>query len=86
MRNKDAPKDSTDPAQLYINSEVLSSHLEWQPQGEQAVVFADSPPATTNPNIVLVKLRPGQEVEMEMHAVKGLGKDHAKFSPVGECN
>ena len=26
-------------------------------------------------------MRPGQGVEMEMHAVKGFGKDHAKFSP-----
>ena len=33
--------------------------------------------------IVLAKLRPGQEVEMELHAIKGLGKDHAKWSPVG---
>jgi DNA-directed RNA polymerases I and III subunit RPAC1 len=84
-RNKlPAADTTTDPAKLYTNSEVLSSHLEWQPQGEQAVVFADNPPAPTNPNIVLVKLRPGQEVEMEMHAVKGVGKDHAKFSPVGQ--
>ena len=83
-RNKPVPSvHTTDPKVLYTNSEVLSSHLEWQPQGEQAVVYADNPPAPTNPNIVLVKLRPGQEVEMEMHAVKGVGKDHAKFSPVG---
>jgi DNA-directed RNA polymerase I and III subunit RPAC1 len=83
-RNKLAPNVSTTkPEELYTNSEVLSSHLQWEPQGEQAVVYADNPPAPTNPNIVLVKLRPGQEVEMEMHAVKGVGKDHAKFSPVG---
>ena len=74
---------TTNPAELYTNSEVLSSHLSWEPQGEQAVVYADNPPAPTNPNIVLVKLRPGQEVEMEIHAIKGVGKDHAKFSPVG---
>ena len=82
-RNKSAPKDTTDPAKLYKNHEVLSSHLKWVPQGEQEMVFAENPPAPTNPNIVLVKLRPGQGVEMELHAVKGVGKDHAKFSPVG---
>lgn len=82
-RNKSAPKDTSDPAKLYINHEVLSSHLKWIPQGEQETVFVDNHPAPTNPNIVLVKLRPGQEVEMELHAVKGVGKDHAKFSPVG---
>jgi DNA-directed RNA polymerases I and III subunit RPAC1 len=72
-RNKLAPNVSTTkPEELYTNSEVLSSHFQWEPQGEQAVVYADNPPAPTNPNIVLVKLRPGQEVEMEMHAVKGV--------------
>lgn len=25
-----------------------------------------------------------QELDLKMHAVKGIGKDHAKFSPVGE--
>jgi DNA-directed RNA polymerase I and III subunit RPAC1 len=82
-RNNSAPRDSTDPAVLYNNSEVLAAYLQWVPQGEQAEVFAARPPAPTIPEVVLVKLRPGQSVEMEMHAVKGLGKDHAKFSPVG---
>lgn len=81
-RNKEAPKDSTDPKELYINHELLSSHLVWKPAGEQQEVFAANPPAPTNPNIVLAKLRPGQAVEMELHAIKGVGKDHAKFSPV----
>ncbi|KZT27152.1 hypothetical protein NEOLEDRAFT_1131160 [Neolentinus lepideus HHB14362 ss-1] len=85
-RNKSAPKDATDPAVLYHNAEVLSSHLKWEPAGEQESVFEGKPPAPTNPNIVLVKLRPGQEVDMEMHAVKGVGKDHAKFSPVATAS
>lgn len=54
------------------------------PAGEQETIFAGSPPGPTNENIVLTKLRPGQAVNMEVHAVKGVGKDHAKFSPVGE--
>jgi DNA-directed RNA polymerases I and III subunit RPAC1 len=82
-RDNSAPRDSTESAVLYNNSEVLAAHLLWVPQGEQAEVFAARPPAPTIPEIVLVKLRPGQAIEMEMHAVKGLGKDHAKFSPVG---
>ncbi|KZP28438.1 hypothetical protein FIBSPDRAFT_779819, partial [Athelia psychrophila] len=85
-RNPKAPKGSTNPAELYHNSELLSSHLRWEPQGEQAVVFGDNPPAPTNPNIVLVKLRPGQSVDMELHAVKGVGKDHAKFTPVATAS
>ena len=82
-RNLLAPRDCTDSAVLYNNSEVLAQDLRWEPQGEQLEIFAKRPPAPTIPETVLVKMRPGQGVEMEMHAVKGLGKDHAKFSPVG---
>jgi len=32
--------------------------------------------------ILINKLRPGHELDMKLHAVKGIGKDHAKFSPV----
>ncbi|KAF4620351.1 hypothetical protein D9613_001203 [Agrocybe pediades] len=85
-RNPKAPKGSTNPAELYINHELLSSHLKWTPAGEQEEVFAGKPPAPTNPNIVLAKLRPGQQINMELHAVKGVGKDHAKFSPVATAS
>lgn len=83
-RRKNVPKDATDPETLFINPEVLSSQLQWVPQGEQGTVLAANPPAPTNANIVLAKLRPGQEIDMEVHAVKGVGKDHAKFCPVGK--
>ncbi|KAJ1400493.1 RNA polymerase, RBP11-like subunit [Sesbania bispinosa] len=33
-------------------------------------------------DIILAKLGPGQEIELEVHAVKGVGKTHAKWSPV----
>ena len=33
-------------------------------------------------NILLAKLRPGQEIEVECHATRSNGKDHAKWSPV----
>ncbi|TRM67819.1 DNA-directed RNA polymerase [Schizophyllum amplum] len=77
---------ATEPEDLYNNHEVLSSHLVWRPVGEQEEVFGNKPPAPTNPNIVLAKLRPGQAVHMEVHAVKGVGKDHAKFSPVATAS
>jgi DNA-directed RNA polymerase alpha subunit len=34
-------------------------------------------------DILICKMRPNQEIHAFMHAVKGIGKDHAKFSPVG---
>ncbi|KAI0685575.1 insert subdomain of RNA polymerase alpha subunit [Cytidiella melzeri] len=70
----------------YINDEVKSGDLVWVPQGEQEVVFADKPPAPTNKNIVLAKMRPGQEIDMELHATKNVGKEHAKWSPVATAS
>jgi len=82
-RKENVPQGETDSDKIYNNHQVLSSHLKWEPKGEQLPVFASNPPAPTNPHIVLTKLRPGHEVDMELHAVKGIGRDHAKFSPVG---
>ena len=33
-------------------------------------------------DILLAKMRPGQEIEMELICEKGIGKTHAKWSPV----
>ncbi|KAK4793997.1 hypothetical protein SAY86_011991 [Trapa natans] len=41
-----------------------------------------SNPVTVYPDIIVSKLGPGQEIELEAHAVKGVGKTHAKWSPV----
>lgn len=35
-------------------------------------------------DILIAKLRPGQAIDLRMHCVKGVGQDHAKFSPVGK--
>lgn len=86
-RNPNCPKGETDPEKLFINSSVYASHLEFMPIGLQTTLFAppgDIRPA--NPDILLAKLRPGQEIDLEMHCIKGLGKDHAKFSPVATAS
>ncbi|KAI1784399.1 hypothetical protein LXA43DRAFT_1066801 [Ganoderma leucocontextum] len=46
-------------------------------------VFAANPPAATNKDIVFAKPPPEQIIEVEKHAVKGLGKENAKWSAVG---
>ena len=60
---------------------VYSGDLEWAPQGEQEQRFPDGI-RPVHDDILLAKLRPGQSIELEAHAYRGIGKDHAKYSPV----
>lgn len=84
--NKNAATDEKDPKKLYVNSEVYSGDLIWKPQGRQEERFADNPIRVVNPDIVVAKLRPGQEIDLEAHAILGIGQDHAKFSPVATAS
>lgn len=75
------------------NDKVYSKHLKWLPNGsefptETGTMFGQQQPASMDAkpvdgDILIAKLRPGQVIELEAHAVRGIGADHAKFSPVG---
>jgi len=64
---------------------IYSSHLEWIPQGDQQERFSQ-PIRPVHEDILLAKLREGQIIELEAHARKGIGKDHAKYSPVATAS
>ncbi|PVD26085.1 hypothetical protein C0Q70_13753 [Pomacea canaliculata] len=72
-------QDTTDPNQMYVNHKVLTKQMEWIPKGNQVNLGNIGP---VHDDILLAKLRPGQEIDVRMFCVKGIGKDHAKFSPV----
>ena len=65
-----------------IDEEILTNKLKWIPLGDQARKFKDSPIKPVHDDILIAKMRPGQEIEAEMHCEKGTGQIHAKWSPV----
>ncbi|CAF0936789.1 unnamed protein product [Adineta ricciae] len=71
-----------DPKNLYINSSVYTEHMEWIPIGNQATKYKVEDIGPVFNDILIVKLRPGQEIDLKLVCHKGIGRDHAKFSPV----
>lgn len=62
---------------------VLTSHFKWVPLGNQDNITSAEAVGPVHDDILIAKLRPGHELDIKLHAMKGLGRDHAKFSPVG---
>ncbi|EHA57317.1 DNA-directed RNA polymerase I and III subunit RPAC1 [Pyricularia oryzae 70-15] len=82
-RNPDAKPGENDPNKAYIKPNVYASDIEFVPAGQQTDYFSgDGAIVPVNPDILIAKLRPGQGIDLEMHAHIGYGWDHAKFSPV----
>lgn len=81
-----------------LNKNVYSSSLEWLPGGskiphdeEQKVIpsfgrnqteFISDTIRPVHDDILIARLCPGQAIELEAHCVKGIGQEHAKWSPV----
>ncbi|KAJ5856570.1 uncharacterized protein N7529_010514 [Penicillium soppii] len=86
-KNEYAASDEQDPRKLYTNAHVYARDLMFTPVGRQEQFFVDDGAiAPVNPDILIAKLRPGQAIKMELHCQKGIGADHAKFSPVSTAS
>jgi len=73
-----------EPEDLYVNHSVYSGDLVHVPYGDQSDWWAGSnAPKPVHDDILIAKLRPGQKIECEIHCEKGIGREHAKWSPVG---
>lgn len=82
-----AVQGETDPDKLYTGHNVYAKDLIWEPLGQQFERFpAGQEIRATNPDILINKMRPGQKIQLSMHATKGIGQDHAKFSPVATAS
>ena len=81
-------KGETDPNKLYDGSNVYAKDIVWEPVGRQDRFFPapDGVVRPVNPEVLIAKMRPGQAIDVEMHCVKGIGHDHAKFSPVATAS
>lgn len=86
-RNEATAKGETDPRRKYHNAHVYAKDIEFRPFGRQLQYFGgEKAIKPTNPDILIAKLRPGQCIDIDMHAILGVGSDHAKFSPVATAS
>ena len=69
------------PTEYLNNSTIYSNDLIWESVGNQEEEFKDKP-EILHDKIIIAKLREGQEIELELYCSKGVGRTHAKWSPV----
>jgi DNA-directed RNA polymerases I and III subunit RPAC1 len=86
--NPNAAKDEPDPQKRYKNAHVYARDIEFVRNGAQEEWFSEEngPVRASNPDILIAKLRPDQELDIEVYCRKGVGGDHAKFQPVATAS
>jgi DNA-directed RNA polymerases I and III subunit RPAC1 len=89
-------RDARDGGRI-VGERVTAADLRWLPGGSQlpdetgcrfapggqAKAFGPGrEPKAVHQDLLLAKLKPGQQIALEAHCVVGIGKEHAKWSPV----
>ncbi|OCF33497.1 DNA-directed RNA polymerase I and III subunit RPAC1 [Kwoniella heveanensis CBS 569] len=85
-RRPNVDKTEKDPRKKYYDSNVYTGMMNWAASGDQAKKYRGKEPRPVDPDILLCKLRPGQQIDLHCFARKGVGADHAKFSPVATAS
>ena len=75
-KKKPDPEDESQ-----VERSVYTKSIKWNPVGDQKS-WIKGDPGPIEGDILLNKLLPGHELDIKLYAYKGIGKDHAKFSPV----
>ncbi|CDW54193.1 DNA directed RNA polymerases I and III subunit [Trichuris trichiura] len=73
------------PKKLAWTEPVYSRDLTWVPLDGQNDIFKKKAPRPAYPDILIDELTLNDIVEADCYCVKGIGRDHAKFSPVAAC-
>jgi DNA-directed RNA polymerases I and III subunit RPAC1 len=85
--NPDADPSEPDPTKAFHHAHVYARDIVFVPTGGQVEYFSgENAIAPVNPDILIAKLRPSQSINLAMHMHKGIGADHAKFSPVATAS
>lgn len=61
---------------------VYTRHMTWVPLGNQADVFPEGTIRPVHDDILIAQLRPGQEIDLMMHCVKGIGENPVSLTVV----
>ena len=77
----------TDKNGQIINDNIFSKDLQYVPQGEQEKKYFNTQTKTysiglVHDDILINKLAPGMELDLVCYCTKGIGRTHAKWSPV----
>jgi DNA-directed RNA polymerase I and III subunit RPAC1 len=87
------PESYSVPASTSAETDMLSllvyaKDFKFEPvPGPQESLFAPGNMLRSlHPDILIAKLRPGHQIDLKAHCCKGIGGDHAKFSPVATAS